>query len=421
MTLKSIFLRYNNALLALERCSKRRWKMKVRIDGIKSSMRKSRNFQLTLWVLVYFFSSFALEATEGYQKAFYAISSLTFYLGETISDLSANKKSNEEKIIFSETDVAQLWHTASSYPAITDDIKKARDYYYEVVSSEQSQTSLIEGCKKTYLILHTLWNMLNPYTVKEKAAVDIRAAAANSKYPNFDDNPYIDNTMRKRMRPYLLPLKNKLKVSLDEIFDTSRAIQNTKSFAKAGFITLFHQRHSLIRVAEHGALPGYLLKVYLDSDVLDGRPGWECLTRRCQGAENLRRLIKEKKLEHFSVPDKWIYPLSFSNIPPATNSKSVQPVILVVTDMDLVSRSKSRKIWRTKVTHKHLDELYCILSHGLASKTLPQNIPYTRSGKFACIDTEDPHKKINFNAVRRYLSPQMRAYWEELVRKGGKN
>jgi hypothetical protein len=380
--------------------------------------KKILNFYLTALMLICFFTAGlkAKDDSDAYQKAFYALSSLAFYLEETIADMSPHKKPILEKIKFSESDVADLWHTTSSYSVITSEIQKAQDYYYQAVKQHEDQGVCIELCKKAHHIVQAVWYSLNPYTTREKLATDTRI-----RYPHFDDNPYITSKMRDKMRPYLLSLNSTLKASLDKIFSPSRIMHDKKSFTKAGFINLFNQRYSRIKIAKHPALPGYLLKVYFDTDVLKKcEAGWDCLTERCQGAENVRRLIKEKNLEHFSVPDKWLYPASVSKI--SSKTKSVQPVVLVVTDMNLVSIEESTKAWRKKVTHKHLDELFCILSHGFASQSLPKNIPYSKNGTFACIDTEYPKRTyVNFNLAREFLAPEMKAYWDHLVRKGGTN
>jgi hypothetical protein len=379
--------------------------------------KKIVDFQLTSGILLSFFIFFPLKAKEdvnNYQNAFYAISSLTFYLQKTISNVSIKEETHGDKINFSEADIASLWHTASSYAAMEGEIEKAQGYYYEAVKQREDQAAFIELCQEAHTIVRAVWYAVNPYTAKEQPT-----ASKRLRYPHFDDNPYINDAMQNKMRPYLLPLNNKLKASLDKIFNRSRAIQNKASFAKAGFITLFHQPYSHIRVAKHTALPGYLLKVYFDTDALKDKAGWDRFTERCQGARSVRRLIKEKNLKHFSVPDKWLYPLPFSNIP-STIKPNLQTVVLVVTDMNLVSLRESRKAWRSKVTHKHLDELYCILSHGFGSRVLPHNIPYGKNGTFACIDTEAP-EHFDYDRVRKYLSPKMLAYWDELVRKGGKS
>jgi hypothetical protein len=233
-------------------------------------------------------------------------------------------------------------------------------------------------------------------------------------YENFDDNPSIDQQMRGMIRPYLLPLDHPMKGALDLIFSESRAIENEATFANAGFDTLFVRPATYIRVARHPLLPDHLLKVYLDNETRQkaGIPGWGWLLNRCKAAKSIRKLIKKKNLQHFSVPDKWLYPL------PATRD-SQHPVILIVTEMNLVGSWKTRKAWKN-ATQEHLDELFCILSHGYASTDLINNIPYTQEGKFACIDTEHPKRKLKYSHIRSHLSKPMQAYWDELVKRKGK-
>lgn len=225
---------------------------------------------------------------------------------------------------------------------------------------------------------------------------------------------HLNKEMQSMMKPYFLPLNHPLKQSLDAIFLNGRVTENQETFANAGFITLFTQPTSLITVARHPLLPGVLLKLYLDSETRekDGIPGWKWLVNRCKGAENVRKLIQRKKLKYFSVPDKWIYPLPEGK----TFESRRHPVVLIVTDMDLTSESDTKYAWKHLIQKKHLDELFCILSHGFSSCYLATNIPYSKSGKFACIDTEHPKRKLSYNHVKAYLSPPMRAYWNELIK-----
>jgi hypothetical protein len=96
-----------------------------------------------------------------------------------------------------------------------------------------------------------------------------------------------------------------------------------------------------------------------------------------------------------------------------------QPAILVVTDMQIVPTSRSRYAWSVEATKSQIDELFCILSHGYSSNRLPFNTPLTISGKFACIDTEHPQRKLPLHRAGNFLSDEMREYWEQLVRTGG--
>lgn len=251
----------------------------------------------------------------------------------------------------------------------------------------------------------------------KKAAKELVGYLVESKslYPNFDGNVFITDEMQKRIRPHLMPLDHPLKPVLDNIFSI-RVTQNVKTFINAGFHILFDQETSFVKVASHPKAPGYLFKVYLDDEIRQksNKPGWHWLCNRCEGAEKIRKYIKKNHIKHFAVPDKWLYPLNYPN----PNSISPQPVILVVQDMNITNRSGTLHAWQTKVTKRHLDELYGILKKGMGSQHLTINVPYSHStGKFAFIDTEYPKRKFSMKRVPNYLSPDMQKYWLKLMRR----
>lgn len=202
---------------------------------------------------------------------------------------------------------------------------------------------------------------------------------------------------------YMLAQAHPLRARLDKIFASSEVLQEEGSLKRAGFVIL-HDRPSTLLVARHRALPGYLVKVYPYSSPRSREENFGNLVNRCKGAENIRNLIQEKGLKRFVVPDKWLY-----------FTPDGEGCILVVTDMDLLSSKQSKRIWKKRVTQAELEELYCIISHGYASSKLPANIPYTKKGVFACIDTEQPIRVPRYENVKAHLSPAMALYWEKLV------
>lgn len=231
-------------------------------------------------------------------------------------------------------------------------------------------------------------------------------------YPNFTNNPRITSRMQRLMAPYLLPLDSPIKSICDKIFPGSHVIQHKKSLKKAGFRILFAQKLSHIIVASHPKLSGYLFKIYLHSERVykDRMVGWELLTTRCIVAQKIKSIIKQKKIRNFVVADKWLYPL-----PASKKKQKVEPVILIVKDMKIYDRHKSREVWEHKAKPKYLKELYAILGRGYGSAFLPGNIPYTKSGKFAFIDTEYMKRKIPLGHVKHFLSSAMKEYWDHLV------
>lgn len=233
-------------------------------------------------------------------------------------------------------------------------------------------------------------------------------------YQKTTGSSYHDSEVQKRLKPFILPKDHPMKPALDQIRqENPNLLANVDSFTKAGFTILLtkyagHERSAKWRLASHPLVPGYLFKVYLDSEGLDKNIGWKKLADRCCGAANVRRLIKEKNIQHFVVPDKWLIEM------PVDPTSNQQPVMLMVTDMKLASRGKCREAWKN-VSKEHLNELYQILSHGFCSTYLVVNICLTRDGKFACIDTELPQRTPKLDKVLHYFSPKMQAYWEHLV------
>lgn len=155
-----------------------------------------------------------------------------------------------------------------------------------------------------------------------------------------------------------------MKPNLDAIFSQFRVTANLDSLRQAGFEIHYVKESSFIIVASHPFLPNYLIKLYPDSETRTrlNKPSWQWLVDRCEGAKRIRKLIKKKKIKHFTVPDKWLYPL-----PPIPTTGIQHPVILLVTDMNLAEKGETREAWRTQITTEHLDELYNILSHGFGS------------------------------------------------------
>lgn len=248
-------------------------------------------------------------------------------------------------------------------------------------------------------------------------------AARATAYHDFKVNSCIVKEMHTMIRPHLLPETHAIKPVLDAIFSEYGVNKNADSLARAGFVTVSVRPFTFLTVVRHPCLPGYIQKIYLESDqrVKPGKPGWKWLVQRCQGADNIRKLIKAKKLKHFTVPDKWLYPLKAKPKHLQAKSGCGQPVILITTDMNLVSQAESEEAWKTKVTYEVLDELYEIISHGLASSHLSWNIPYTNDGTFSCIDTEHPVRKPDYKSVKLYLSKKMGKYWDALVKAGGRS
>jgi hypothetical protein len=240
-------------------------------------------------------------------------------------------------------------------------------------------------------------------------------AAQTLHYPHLEENALIHERMRSIISPYLLPLDHPMKPVLDHLFSQTRVTENMQSLVDAGFEVIAAMPRSYVVVVRHPAVPGYLLKLYLDSEtrMKEGVPNWLWLTQRCIGASKIREIIHQKAIKHFFVPDKWIYVLP---IHPLSSESSPQPLLVIASDVEPFSDTK--KDWKTVVTKEHLNELFVIMKRGYSTIQVA-NIPYTKSGKFAFMDTEYPCRSLNLEHVSKYLSPEMAKCWKRIVAKNG--
>lgn len=235
-----------------------------------------------------------------------------------------------------------------------------------------------------------------------------------SAYPNFHDNPLLTAKMKEMILPHLLPLNHPAKAALDSIFTGSRVTKNLDSLTNGGFSVIAIQKKSSIIVVRHPLIPGYVLKIYRDSNPYgrDRIPGWECLTKRCENAKAIRQIINKYKFRHLTLPYKWLYILPLDPVP---SRKKHQPIVLLATDMDIENPEISSEAWRTRITPSHLNELYILLKKGYGSVLLPENLPLTKQGTFAIIDTERSKQKKDFRDVEHYLPDDLKYYWRELT------
>jgi len=215
--------------------------------------------------------------------------------------------------------------------------------------------------------------------------------------------------------PYILPQNHPLRPILEKIFSNPNVLKNEDTLEKAGFPKVSAQKLSLVRVLPHPLVKGYLFKLYLESETHHKYPysNQEWLIQRCIGAEKIRKLIKAHKIRFLNVPDKWLFEIPSSESHPERK----RLFVLVAKRMNILNKQGSELAWKTKISKKHLDELYYLMKNGCGSTMLSVNIPYTKEGKFSLIDTEYPDRPINLPSVEHFFSKEMQTYWERLIKK----
>ncbi|MBA3815500.1 MAG: hypothetical protein H0X29_03080 [Parachlamydiaceae bacterium] len=215
-----------------------------------------------------------------------------------------------------------------------------------------------------------------------------------------------------------LPNKHPVKQKLDKIFSESRASLNLANLTKAGFEKNKPRKVTKIIVTSHSLMPGFLFKLYLDTQCeIPECSELEFFIRRIEGANIIRKIITEHRLDsYFCVPKKWIYKIPCQNLPPLDCIQ--RKYLLVVEDMDIYSKNENKIMWQSKrVTHALLDNLYLILwKSSLSDGAKISNIPFTSEGRIAFIDTQNyGYPVVNYNRLTPYISKKNQLYWESIT------
>jgi hypothetical protein len=399
---------------------------------------------LCYFLLIIFFNTLSAQkilpqthqkiASKDIDSYLQALASLVFHAQEWEDILESEDPDAHEEISFSNEEIYLLWnklyHYLYRFPNTPEQIQ--REYLIEKafqLYEKAKNNACIEIKGEAQEAIHLAVNLLRllweeAIELEESSSnqiLDFSAILRSKADPNFEDNPYISVDARNRMKPYLLPLRHPMRAILDDLCLKTRITMDEKNFHQAGFQTIVKRPRSYIHVASHPKMKGYLVKAYLDNDLNEKhhKPSWEWLVRRCEGAEKIKNIIKKRRIKHFVVARKWIYCFPPDPSPPHDPRYTRHLALLVVTNMNLTTKKLNLHAWLHYISEEHLDELYAIISRAKGSSYRPDNIAYTRKKKFAFIDTEYPTKGPDYKRIRRYLSPEMRDYWDYLVKNGG--
>lgn len=236
--------------------------------------------------------------------------------------------------------------------------------------------------------------------------------------------PHVPLDIAKEVYPYVIPDNHPIKPQLDAIFskpvspnrvcNQARPTSTPEHFKAAGFFRSKLKRSTPLMTGLHPQLKGYFIKAYADST--PGCDEWMPFVNRIRGADEIRTYIERHGLVLFKVPRKWLYILP---IEPLSSIESARMFILVAEKMNVLDDSGNYFAWKTKITHEMLDQLFqVIVEVGLSDSVYPDNVMLTKDGKFAFIDTEafgNPNAIDHLPILLRYLSPQMQAYWSQLI------
>ena len=225
------------------------------------------------------------------------------------------------------------------------------------------------------------------------------------------------------VQPYLLPEKSPAFHPLNKLFGSKRITANKASLREAGF-NLTEDQGLHVVVASHTKLKGYLIKVILDKydpNAKGGERDWEHWLKRIEGERVIRQAIAELGYKkYFKVPRQWIYPLPSGPKCPVRDNYIPKSFILIVEDMRLEPKQTNSQFYR-HIGKKWLNAIYIITTkYGLSDCCNKHNLPLSRDGKLAFVDTETFYNwPINYHRMLEFLSTGGKSYWNALRRQNG--
>lgn len=230
---------------------------------------------------------------------------------------------------------------------------------------------------------------------------------------------YLEKPIWKKVAPHLLPNDHLIRESLDQLFSSDRVILNLKTLEQAGFKKCKPRKFTRLLVTTHPDFPGYIFKLYVDAQKYYKQlPEYEYWLMRIHGAQLIEQEILRLGLQtHFKVPKKWIYNLPEDPAPPEEFLR--KNFILVEEDMSLFSDKENAEYWKSdSVTQTYLEGLFIILKNiGLHDCVKIDNIPFSKDGKIAFVDTQTFHEwPVRYKDLTPSLSPNNQSYWKKLIR-----
>ncbi len=231
-------------------------------------------------------------------------------------------------------------------------------------------------------------------------------------------NPYVDSEVWNNLVQYFLPEEHPIKPILDEIFSQVRVVESLESMQAAGF-KLTETQGTRVYAMKHPGIPGYIFKMYPDNKPT--RIDYVSWSNRIIGAGLLRDQIHE--LGHgsmFKVAHKWIYPLPAEPSPPEHLMNQRKNFVLIVDNMHILKKKENHRKWRSLKKKKYLRALYAIIRPvGAGDCVRANNLPWSRDGKIAFVDTEIHHRwPIRYHPLVEHLNESMRKFWLKLTEDG---
>ncbi len=214
-------------------------------------------------------------------------------------------------------------------------------------------------------------------------------------------------------------------IDLDKLFHRWPEFESPKDWKHAGF-QILQDKEDKILVVSHKSADRYLFKKYSSGDYRSPKEQLERYQRRVAGAARLRSHIAANGLRRVVVPQKWL-----CELPAASDSKGKSPHVVVVERQRILDTDASEARYRhldTETARELFTILFAFRGDFRTERSVTRNVPFTRDGTIAFIDTESvklSSKKLRSRRTcyQKYigwlLSKHQRLaedVWDELVK-----
>lgn len=194
------------------------------------------------------------------------------------------------------------------------------------------------------------------------------------------------------------------------LFTDPKMFGSYTRFEDAGFSLVAHAPHKMM-AGKHKRAKGYFFKKYNNDH--DSEKQLVNYLRRIEGSRLIRTFIADHGFTRVIAPKKWLYEL------PTTFPERY---LLVAERVDLATRDETHRRY-ARISTEQLQELATVLYYFRGLNSTAANLPYTKEGQIAFIDTERWHhdkdllRKVGDRLPRARVK-QAKAVFKELRNKG---
>lgn len=208
---------------------------------------------------------------------------------------------------------------------------------------------------------------------------------------------------------YLLPVQHPAELFLKKVFSDPDLLQGRSKLLEAGFQLTEHQGANSITLT-HPEIKGYVVKLVTDQFPIERE--WEGFITRIEGERLVRKCVKKNKWEStFKVPKQWIFILP--------HPLGKRRTILIAENADLLPHYYSAKWYKEKISRGTLEKIFKLTKElGLQDCCRKTNLPRTKDGRLAVVDTETIHSwPVEYDRLLNSLNPKMQKVWNEILKK----